>query len=131
MAFRVGTGEFSINVGLGVSVEVDPNTLALTYHDNMMPTLGCNLGQPGQKPFALVSLVDEKPTGQPVGSSDSEVIALGFFHAVDASRKEIGGHGTTVVGQAVAKPEFNAVGIANPFYLGTCALYQPLKESPS
>ena len=113
VTFRVGTGELAIDIGLGVSVEVDPDALALTYHDDVMPALWFNFGQPGQKPFALVSLVDEEPASRGIGSSNSEVIALGFLHAVDAPRKEIGGHGTAVIGQAVAKPELDAVGIAD------------------
>ena len=58
---------------------------------------------------------------RPVGPSNSEVIALGFFHAVDALRKKIGGHGATPVGEAVAKPKLDAVSIPNPFNLGTHA----------
>ena len=86
-----------------------------------MPATRLHLSQPGQKPFALVSLVNEEPTRGPVGPSNSEVIALGFFHAVDAPRKEIGGHGATPVGEAVAKPKLDAVSIPNPFHLGTHA----------
>ena len=61
MVFRVGTGEFAINVWLEVSVEEDPDALALTYHDDVMPTLWFHFGQPGQKSFALIALVDEEP----------------------------------------------------------------------
>ena len=49
------------------------------------------------------------------------MIALGFLHPVDASRKEIGGHGAAVVREAVAEPELDGVGIADPFNLRTHA----------
>ncbi len=121
VAFRVGTGELAIDIGLGVSVEVDPDALAVTHHRDVMPALGCNLGQPGQKSFALIALVDEEPASRGIGPADSEVIALGGFQAIQSAREKIGGHGTTVVGKAVAKPELDTVSISNPFNLGTHA----------
>ena len=121
VAFRIGTAELAIDIRLRVAVEVDPDAFTVTHHRDVVPALGFHLGQPGQESFALVSLVNEESASRPVGPSDPKVIALGRFQAIQSAREKIGGHGTTVVGQAVAKPEFNAVGIANPFHLGTHA----------
>ena len=55
MTFRVGTGELAIEIGLGVSVEVDSVALAPAHHSHLVPATGLNFDAAGQHTSALVS----------------------------------------------------------------------------
>ena len=114
----VSAGEGCIDFRFGVAVQEDADALALADHGEVVPAARFEDGFAGEELLLGVPVVDNEAAVGGVGAADAEVVAVGGLQAIYASGEEVGGDGAFGVGQAVAKPEGDGVGVTDVWDVG-------------